>query len=164
MIPIDLCELPVSSEDFNRLPDYLYTVVPQEVVESIKQNGLGNVQSTGAGVDGRKGFFLSADPDICFDYAEGIHSESTDFVQYAVNTDDLKGKLFYDTNDYDTATFVAEMTGREVSGDYDYEEVEEMEQEYPSQSERAAAAWRLRENRLCFFAETVLPFDKIEEV
>lgn len=110
----------ITDQDFNRLPNTLYSATPYYNYNDIINTGLGNIN-----VDymfNKNGFFLATDEENAMMYANYDGVETIVFKIKKSNLD--KNKLYYDQNDCYTDDYVTLLKGQQYSWDNGDENLE----------------------------------------
>ena len=156
----DLTGVPVTEEDFKRLPEKLYTSFPAAYLDSIKEHGIGAEVKENANVG--EGFFVAVDANNSREYANGHGGK---LATYAVDKSALSGHLFYDGNDYYTLTYLAALAGEEIEDeDYDTDLIDELTEEHEDNPDEVKdAVWNEHFDNLCFYVDCTVPFSSLEE-
>lgn len=156
----DLTGVPVTAEDFNRLPDVLYTSFPAAYLDSIREHGVGAEVKENANVG--KGFFVAVDANNSREYA---NAHGGKLATYAVDKSALSGHLFYDGNDYYTLTYLAALSGEDIEDeDYDFDLIDGLMEEHEDDPDEVKeAVWDEYFDNLCFYVDCTVPFASLEE-
>lgn len=140
--------LKITKEDFDNLPDELYSATPFFNYDSIVKNGLGIQVDY---MESKKGFFLATDEDNARMYG---NYEGEEVVVFVIQKSKLnKNKLFYDQNDCYTDDYVTLLKGWDYSwnnGDQDLDEYS------------AKQYWKKYYYNMCFFYDGVINFNDLK--